>query len=130
MEPNPNYSAWQFWFGVSQYIIALLVAIFVWLRTRDRARVTDINTVKECTSKDIEGIKDTISSDIRSVGTRVTRLEAEIVSKDDLTSVYEKVNDLSKEVSHLSGIMKKTGNAVDMIHGHLLNSGSKSGGKN
>lgn len=120
---NPDYSAWQFWFGVGQYIIALLVAIFVWLRTRDRARVTDINTVKECTSKDIEDIKDTISTDIRSVGTRVTRLENSTISHGDLAKVYDQINAVGKQVSGLTGTVKGIKGGVDMIHQHLLSGG-------
>jgi hypothetical protein len=125
MDPETNWRAWQFWFSVGQYIIAIVVGAYVWISNRDKARVRDIKRVEECTAIDIEGIKETLAGEIKNVGTRVTRLENSTISHEDLGKVYDRINGVSDQVSAQTEAINGLKRAVDMIHQHLLNSGGK-----
>lgn len=111
MKPGIDYSAWQFWFNVAQWIVTVFVALYVWLSNRGKIQ-----------KKDIEDVKETITC----IGTRVTKLETGAISKDDLTAVYDRVNSTDGTVQKLDGKMDGVIRAVDRIQEHLLNNGGKS----
>ncbi|MCG8642484.1 MAG: hypothetical protein MI862_22350 [Desulfobacterales bacterium] len=110
MDGKIDWPAWQFFFNVTQGIVTVGVAAWAIFSSRNKA---------------LKKSMDEMDRAVSCIGNRVTKLETDVVSKDDLGTVYEKISGLSKDVSHLSGIMKKIGNSVDMIHGHLLNKGDK-----
>lgn len=120
-----NYAAWQFWFSVGTYIVAFAVGIYVWLSNRDKARQQDLRAVEDCASNDIKDVKDTLTTAIENVGSRVTRLEAGMISHSDLGEVHEKINKVSGQVNELSGAVKGIQGGVNMIHEYLLNEGKK-----
>ena len=110
MSPGIDYPAWKFWFDVVQYLITIIVAVYVWTSNRAHARKKDMDSVKEV---------------VVGIGTRVTKLETGAISKDDLAAVYNRVNAISDQVSNLSGKMDGIGKSVDMIQEYLLNNGGK-----
>ena len=61
-------------------------------------------------------------TEIRDLESRICRLEVSSVDHDDLGKVYERINEVSDQVSKLNGTTKSISQGVAMIHQHLLNS--------
>lgn len=103
MDPKTDYSVWRFWFDIGQYIVAFFIAFYIWLSNRDKAR----------------------SKDLKDAETRITKLESSSITHEDLGKVHEKINDVSVQVSGLTGTTNGIKGAVDMIQEHLLSNGGK-----
>ena len=118
VEPNIEWSQWNFWVVVGQLAFTAITAFSVWFSNRDKAR-----------SRDIKDIKESTSEDIKAVETRVTKLETGAITHKELGEVHEKINDIMEKVSKMDGKMegKLDGviGTVDMIQQWLLNNGGK-----
>ena len=114
MNPKPvDYSAIKFWFGVGQYVLTIGVGLYVWLGNRFKAKTTEVELLKKSLAT-VEG--------------QVSKLEtnmAHTLSHEDLGAVYERINDVSDQVSNLSGKMDGVKSGLDMIHDHLLSEGRR-----
>ncbi len=103
MTPKTDYAAWRFYFDIGQYVVAALVALYIYIGNRAKATAKDVKRIEE----------------------RVTKLEAGSITKDDLGEVYNRVNDMSTTVSTLVGTMEGVKKSVDMITEFLLSKGGK-----
>lgn len=107
MPSDIDWGEWQFWLTVAMALMNIGVGIYVWFSNRDKARNEDLKEIRTG-AKDIE--------------TRVTKLEAGSISHDDLGQVYDRINEVSDQVSKLNGTMSGVKSSVDMIHEYLLTS--------
>lgn len=110
VSPKTDYTVWRFWFDVGQYVIAFMIAFYVWVSNRAKA-----------TDKDMKKVAKTMGG----IETRVTKLESGSLSHDDLGAVYDRVNGIAEQVSNLDGKMDGVRGAVDMINEHLLSNGGR-----
>lgn len=101
MAQPTDYTAIKFWFDVGQYLIAGLIAVYVWLSNKANARAKDVG----------------------EIGNRVTKLEADSISHTDLGDVYERVNAVDVKISSISGTVNSIKGTVNMIQEYLLNNG-------
>ncbi|MCG8635433.1 MAG: hypothetical protein MI863_16490 [Desulfobacterales bacterium] len=110
MNPKTDYAAWRFWFDIGQYIVAALVALYIWISNKAKASGEDVKAVEKR---------------IHKIDTRVTALESSQITKEDLAEVYDRLNDVSGLVNKLMGISGGTQKTVEMINKNLLNKGGK-----
>ncbi|SDU26998.1 hypothetical protein SAMN04487931_10652 [Desulfobacula phenolica] len=103
MSQPTDYSVLKFWFDVGQYLITVVIAVYVWLSNRVNAR----------------------AKDVEQMGNRVTKLESGSISHTDLGVVYERINKVSDQVSNISGTVDGIKGTVEMIQEYLLNNGGK-----
>ncbi len=90
-------------------------------------RLTEIETGIEKTP-DLQPDLKEADRRLRSVSARLGKVEAACKTAPnhkDLSAVYEKVNDVSNQVSGLAEGMKSLVGRVDMIFDHLMNKGDK-----
>lgn len=114
MDPKTDYAAWRFYFDLGQYIVAAIIALYIYFSNRNKALTKDLNKVKESTSKDL-----------KSVENRITKLETGAISHKDLGAVYERINSTEQVVSKMNGKMDVVIDGVAMIQKQLLKNGGK-----
>ena len=102
-----DYKAYQFWLAVAVALEGIVVGVYTWVSNRDKAQAEDIKEVK---------------GDLQKLETRVTRLEAGSISHEDLSKVYDRINDVGNAVSGLDEAITGLRESVGLIHQHLLNS--------
>lgn len=98
-----NYPAMQFWFNIGQYVITVVIGVYVWISNRANAR----------------------SKDVEKIACRVVRLESSSISHADLGKVYERINFISDQMHKVSGTVTGIKGSVDMIQECLLNKGDR-----
>jgi len=103
-----DYSAWQFWLNVAQWICTLLLGIYVWQATRHRITNQKIEKLKE--EVDCEFGKQTLRTN--ALGDRMTRVEADIRSLPD----YDKINELSGRIERLNGLLSNLSGRLEGIN--------------
>ena len=109
----PDYASLRFWFTITQYLVTLAVGLYAWINNGLNAKARELKEL----NRELELFKS-------KVGGRVTRLETHMthaLSHEDLSAVYDRINDMSEQVAGLSGKMDGVKGAVEMVQAHLLN---------
>ncbi len=104
-----DYEAAKFWMSFIQ--LAGLVALFIYthLTNKSKANSSAIESVKE----DFDGLK-----------SRVVAIESRLENApthQDISKVYDRLNDVAEELSNVSGQMRGALNQLSMVNQYLLN---------
>lgn len=121
MTPKTDYSAWRFYLDLGQYIVAGLVALYVYISNRAKATEKDVKKVKECVDNDVKGVERSMNE----IANRVTALESSIITKDELSALYDRVNGMASQVDNMTGKLDTAINSWNIAHEYLLNKGDK-----
>jgi len=108
-----DYASMQFWLDVAQIIVMLAVAVYTYLSNRSKAN-------KDATEK--------LSERISEVNCRVSTLETKVAhlpDDDDISEIHEKINEVGKNTSQMSGELIAINRTLSLINEHLINNGHR-----
>jgi len=128
-----NYQAWQFWFGVAQFFLTVVMGVYVWISNRDKATSAEIKK----TAAEIVAVKGEIQNEIKALEkarvsscslhlNRTTALEVQVKNsptKDDMGVLHEKINEVGKALAENTGILKTQAPQIRLLVEHHMNGG-------
>ena len=102
-----NYGWWQLAWEIIISIILAGTALYTWLSSKNKVNAQEIS--------DLRGVVSTQAE-------RLASLEASCLRGTELQRVHERVDNLTQEVSRVSGGMAAMNESLMLIHQYLLDS--------
>jgi hypothetical protein len=112
-----DYKAALFWVSFANFVWIVVLTIYVRYANSRKA-----------TAASIDALVKTIVADRMEIEKRFGHVQSELarrVTHDDISPLYERVNDVANSLSSLDGQMMGISNNLQMIQGYLLNQGSQ-----
>ncbi|TBW58543.1 DUF2730 family protein [Marinobacter halodurans] len=115
-----NYEAAKFWMGFVQ--LAGLVALFIYthITNKSKANASAINAVRQDMEEDNDRLEQRLARAERRQDVFESRLEG-APTHQDLSRVYERLNDVAEDLSGVSGQMRALSHQLSMVNQYLLN---------
>lgn len=124
MNDGIDYRAWQFWLNVGQVIGYVILGVYVWFSSRQKATVAEIKDVRE----KMENLEKSQSLRCSEHMTRTTTLEAaakNAPTHSDLGAVYDRVNEVKGSVDSMKGTLRGVSTQVNLLVEHHMKGGGE-----
>lgn len=108
-----DYNAMKFWFDAFLSICLLASIIHNWVSNKHRVNKEEIEEVGEALIK-LTGRVLQVETQMKSAPTHI-----------DLSNIYNRINDMSGDVSEMAGSFKAMTTQLTLINQHLLSKGNK-----
>lgn len=106
---NVDYGAARFWMDFLQVAGLVALGVYQHFTSKSKANASAIETVKD----DVNSLKD-----------RVVAVEGQLKNApthQDLSKVYDRLNDVAEDLSGVSGQMRALSHQLSMVNQYLLN---------
>jgi hypothetical protein len=133
--PDPDYTAWRFWFEVGDWAFDFAVLFFVWMRTRSKSIEAKIMNVAASSSTQLEDYRQKMATlcgqrleKIESIASDQQNIKLEMAhmpSHRDIKDLSARMDMLHGGIKELSGRLSGMNRAVDLINEFLIQQGGK-----
>lgn len=115
-----DYGAAKFWLSILQLAGLIALGIYTHITSKSKANATTINAVR----KDMENVYDHLEERVTRAERRQDVFESKLEgapTHQDLSRVYERLNDVAEDLSGVSGQMRSLSHQLSMVNTYLLN---------
>ncbi|PID65583.1 MAG: hypothetical protein CR977_00850 [Gammaproteobacteria bacterium] len=119
---------WKFIFDITQLVITLGIAIYVWILSKHKVNATKIAQLEEAHAAKISALEDKHRNELSTVKTELATIQANIKHMPDKRSIHnihERLNGQSELLRKMEGEMKGTADNTAMILETLIKKGDK-----
>lgn len=140
MSSVPNYQAWQFWFGVFQFVGLVALGVYTWWTNREKITAKRFLGLERQFAKcmpvaEHQAAEDTRNADCRAHQLRTGEVELSLArigseirnmpNRQEMAALSHDINGLTRKLGNVEGRLDGLNHTLALINEFLINEGGR-----